>query len=45
MRPVGPGKTFTMNGNDQLPGLVPRAIAIFEDSEGTNNYQHESSSR
>jgi len=27
----GTGKTFTMNGNDELPGLVPRAMAaIFE---------------
>ena len=39
----GTGKTFTMNGNDELPGLVPRAMAkIFElVGERAENYKHE----
>merc|ERR1719453_2810773 len=39
----GSGKTFTMEGNDEMPGLVPRAMArIFEDvADRTNNYQHD----
>ena len=39
----GTGKTFTMNGNDELPGLVPRAmIAIFENvGEREINYKHD----
>ena len=43
----GTGKTFTMNGNDELPGLVPRAMAaIFENvGEREVNYKHDASSR
>ena len=39
----GTGKTFTMEGNEEHPGLVPRAIArIFEDIQSrTTNYQHD----
>jgi len=39
----GTGKTFTMEGNDELPGLVPRAMSrIFEDvADRTANYQHD----
>ena len=39
----GTGKTFTMNGNDELPGLVPRAMAaIFENvGEREINYKHD----
>ena len=39
----GTGKTFTMEGNEELPGLVPRAIMrIFEDVQSrTTNYQHD----
>jgi len=39
----GTGKTFTMNGSDELPGLVPRAMAsIFEMvSDRASNYQHD----
>jgi len=39
----GTGKTHTMDGNDEMPGLVPRAMArIFEDiADRTTNYQHD----
>jgi kinesin family protein C2/C3 len=39
----GTGKTFTMNGNDELPGLVPRAMArLFAViPEREPNYTHE----
>ena len=39
----GTGKTFTMEGNEEHPGLVPRAMArIFEDvSSREANYQHD----
>jgi len=39
----GTGKTFTMNGNEQMPGLVPRAMAkIFEAvADRVANYQHD----
>ena len=39
----GTGKTFTMEGNEEHPGLVPRAIMrIFEDVQSrTTNYQHD----
>jgi len=39
----GTGKTFTMNGSDELPGLVPRAMAsIFEMvGDRATNYQHD----
>jgi len=38
----GTGKTFTMNGSEELPGLVPRAMQkIFECiGERENNYEH-----
>jgi len=39
----GTGKTFTMEGNEEHPGLVPRAMQrIFEDIQTrTGNYQHD----
>jgi len=39
----GTGKTFTMDGNDEMPGLVPRAMSrIFEDvANRKTNYQHD----
>jgi len=39
----GTGKTFTMNGSEEMPGLVPRAMTrIFEDvAERVDNYQHD----
>ena len=39
----GTGKTFTMEGSEEHPGLVPRAMArIFEDiATRVNNYQHD----
>ena len=39
----GTGKTFTMDGNDEHPGLVPRAMKrIFEDvAARETNYQHD----
>jgi len=39
----GTGKTHTMNGNDKLPGLVPRAMSkIFEAvADRVANYQHD----
>ena len=40
---AGTGKTFTMEGSDDHPGLVPRAMSrIFEDiADRTTNYQHD----
>jgi kinesin family member C2/C3 len=39
----GTGKTFTMNGTDELPGLVPRAFTKIFDlvAERVDNYQHD----